>query len=256
MSLIKSDIPILEFDTDCEAVIMPDHEHLGLKLPKKAVFAFAGDAVDRYAEAHSAKVVGYFDSITKQYPVYEIVVDGQEICLMQAPAGAPAAAQILDWLISYGVREVISCGSCGVLTDLEEDTFLIPYKALRDEGTSYHYLPPARFVDISMTARAAIEKTMNDQNLFHREVITWSTDGFYRETKKKVEHRKSEGCEAVEMECAALAACAESRSAVFGELLFTADTLADVEHYDERSWGSGSIEYAIELCVKAVLNIR
>lgn len=40
MSIIKNDIPILEYDTDKSAVIMPKHEHLGLKLPKKAVFAF------------------------------------------------------------------------------------------------------------------------------------------------------------------------------------------------------------------------
>ena len=78
-----------------------------------------------------------------------------------APVGAPAAVQVLDWLIAYGVKEVISAGCCGALTGLEENTFLIPKKALRDEGTSYHYLPPARFIDIDGTARTAIEKTLH-----------------------------------------------------------------------------------------------
>ena len=253
MTIVKSDIPIMEYDSDPAAVIMPDHERLEMKLPKKAVYAFPGDAVDRYAEEHDARTAGYFESATKMYPVYLLSVDGEEICLMQAPVGAPVAAQILDWLISYGVSEIISCGCCGTLADIDEDTFLVPCRALRDEGTSYHYLPPARFVDVSEAARLAIEKALNDQNLVYREVTTWSTDGFYRETKDKVEYRVSEGCSVVEMECAALAACAEFRGVTWGELLFTADTLADAEHYSERNWGRDSVELAIELSVKAAI---
>ena len=57
------------------------------------------------------------------------------------------------------------------------------------------------------------------------------------------------------MECAALAACAQLRGAIWGEILFTADTLADVDKYDERNWGDDSFEYALELCLDAVLNI-
>ena len=57
----------------------------------------------------------------------------------------------------------------------------------------------------------------------------------------------------MEMECSALAACAQMRNAIWGELLFTADTLADA--YDERDWGEDSAEYALQLCVEAVLNL-
>ena len=53
-------------------------------------------------------------------------------------------------------------------------------------------------------------------------------DGFFREMKEKVAYRKSEGCSVVEMECSALAACAAFRSATWGMLLYTADSLADV----------------------------
>ena len=194
MSIQKNDIPILEFDSDSKAVILPDHENLDMKLPKKAVFAFLGDAVDQYAVAHHAKIVGYFTSVTKEYPVYVVDFDDQQICLMQAPVGASAATQILDWLISYGAQEIISAGSCGVLEHKAENVFLVPSRALRDEGTSYHYLPPSRFADISETARAAIKKTLKDHNLNYTEVTTWSTDGFFRETKEKVAYRRREGC--------------------------------------------------------------
>ena len=254
MSIIKNDIPILEYDSDFKAVIMPGHENLNMKLPEKAVFAFLGGVVDRYAKENNAQVVERFESATKEYPVYIIDVDGQKICLMQAPVGAPAATQIMDWMISYGVKKIISGGSCGVLVDLKEDLFLVPSKALRDEGTSYHYMPPSRFVEVSSEARAAIEKTLTNHGLHYTEVLTWSTDGFFRETKEKVEYRKEEGCSVVEMECSALAACAKMRGVTWGELLFTADTLADAEKYDERNWGGDSVDYALELCIEAVLN--
>jgi len=255
LSIVKTEIPILEYDTDPEAVIMPDHEQIDLRLPEKAVFAFLGNEVDCFARAHQAKIAAHFISATKNYPIYILNVDGHEIALAQAPVGASAAAQILDWLISYGVREVISGGSCGVLNELDENVFLVPSKALRDEGTSYHYLPPSRFVEVSPVARSAIKKALEKHGLNYAEVTTWSTDGFFRETKEKVEYRKSEGCSVVEMECSALAACAELRGAVWGELLFTADTLADTERYDERNWGEDSVAFALQLCIESVLNI-
>lgn len=58
-----------------------------------------------------------------------------------------------------------------------------------------------------------------------------------------------------EMERSALAACAKMRGAIWGELLFAADTLADAEPYDERNWDDDSTSYALELCIGAVLNI-
>lgn len=96
-----------------------------------------------------------------------------------------AAAQLMDFLIGYGVKEIISAGSCGVLEDFPESTFLVPYKALRDEGTSYHYAPPSRFIDIDEKARKAIEKTILEHKMNYLEIITWSTDGFFVRLRKR-----------------------------------------------------------------------
>ncbi len=251
----KSEIPILEFDSDPNAVIMPARKNLQLNLPEKAVFAFLGSYIDEYAQAHGAEKVGEFKSSTKNYPIYILNHRGQEICLVQAPVGASAATEILDWLIGYGVKKTISGGRCGVLTDIKENSFLVPYKALRDEGTSYHYMPPSRYVYINQSAIHAIENAIAKHGLNCRKVVTWSTDGFYRETKEKVDYRRQEGCEAVEMECSALAACAELRNTIWGCLLFTADTLADTENYDERNWGRDSDALALEICMDAVLKL-
>ena len=148
--------------------------------------------------------------------------------------------------VSIIVKEIISAGSCGALENFLENTFLIPKKALRDEGTSYHYMMPSRYVDINKYALRAIEKTLKEHSLKYTEVISWSTDGFYRETKEKVLYRKEEGCSVVEMECSALAACAQMRGVIWGEVLFTADSLADIEKYDPRNWGGDSFQLLLE----------
>lgn len=253
--LIKNDIPILEYDSEKLAVINPTHEDLELKLPQKCVFAFLGECIDEYAKSSGAKTVAHFVSATKLYPIYVTEYKGEQITLCQAPVGAAAATQILDWLIGYGVRKIISSGSCGALRNFEEGCFLVPRRALRDEGTSYHYATPSRYIETNVKAREAIKSVLLDRTIPYREVTTWSTDGFYRETREKVEYRKAEGCETVEMECSALAACAEFRNAEFGMILYTADTLADIEKYDERNWGEDSREYALTLCLESVLRI-
>ena len=72
--IIKNDIPILEFDTDTGAVIMPTHEKLDLSLPRKCVFAFLGKHIDEYAKAHGAVKVSEFISATKEYPIYILIL--------------------------------------------------------------------------------------------------------------------------------------------------------------------------------------
>lgn len=250
MAVIKHELPILEYDNTPGAIIQPDHEHLGVKLPEKAVFAFLGGCVEKYAREQGLTPVAEFISITRKYPIYVVRYKGEDICLCRAPVGAPAAVQIMDWLISYGVKKIISSGSCGVLTDLPENVFLIPTRALRDEGTSYHYLPPSRWVELDAGVRRSMEKTLDELGLPYAGCATWTTDGFYRETRELVEYRKEEGCSVVEMECAALAACARFRGAEFGQLLFTADSLADADGYDERGWGVDSLEKALILSLE------
>ena len=248
----KHAIPILEFDDNPQAVIMPNHEGLDLQLPKKCVYAFLEEEIDRYAQEVGAKCVGEFVSATKTYPVYVINYKGEEICLAQAPVGSAPAAQFMDWLIGYGVEQIISTGTCGVLMNIEENAFLVPVRALRDEGASYHYAPPSRYMDVNVEAISAIEQVLEQRGIPYEEVMTWSTDGFYRETAEKVVYRKEEGCAVVEMECAALAAVAQLRRVVWGQLLFTADSLADLENYDSRDWGGEAFGKALELCLEIV----
>lgn len=253
--IYKHEIPILEFDDNPQAVIMPTHENLDLNLPPRCVYAFLEEEIERYANAVGAEKVGEFVSATKTYPVYVMTYNGEEICLAQAPVGSAAAAQFLDWLIGYGVKQIISTGTCGVLVDMPENVFLIPTRALRDEGASYHYVAPSRYIEMNQQALGAIKRTLKQKKIPYEEVMTWSTDGFYRETPDKVAYRIEEGCSVVEMECAALAAVAQLRGAIWGSLLFTADSLVDIDNYDQRDWGSEAFDKALELCLDIIVQM-
>ncbi len=254
MAFIKHDIPILEYDDNRNAVFMPNRGDL-YSFPERAVFAFLADEVDKYATLHGCEEIAEFPSITKTYVVYKTVHKGHEIALCQAPVGAAPAAQLLDFLIGYGARSIISGGCCGALTALDENVFLIPTEALRCEGTSYHYLPPSRTVSLNTDAIAAIQRALDKNSMAYSMCKTWSTDGFYRETPDMVEYRRSEGYNVVDMECSALAAVAQFRGATFGQMLFTADTLHNVEAYDERGWGLDSFPVALQLCLDAVVEL-
>ena len=244
-----STFPILEYDSAPRAILEADHENLGIALPPCAAFPFVGDCVDDYARERGLPVIANFITVTKTYPVYRV---SDAICLCQAPMGAPVAVALMDWLIAYGVRRVISAGSCGALIDLPENTFVLPRRALRDEGTSYHYMAPARWSWLDANMQRRIADTLTAMNASYTECDTWTTDAIFRETVDKVRRCRAEGCGVVDMECASLAACAEFRCVEFGQFLYTADSLADADAYDARNWGEQSLMPALEICIKAL----
>lgn len=232
-------------------IISPDFEKMDLHLPKKAVFAFLGEKrIERFAFARGGEKVGTFVSLTKDFSLWMIKADKEELCVLQAPAGASAAVLLLERLYAYGVEKVVALGCCGALEKLAENVFFVVRKALRDEGTSYHYLPSARFVTLDESAADIVEGVLRENHVPCESCVTWSTDGFFRETKEKVKARRAEGCRVVDMECAALAACAAYRGKVFAQILFTADTLHDLSH-EQRAWGKESRDKALLMGVKA-----
>lgn len=245
--ILKNEIPILEYDTASEEVISPNHDMDEIVLPEKCLFAFLGEVVHKYARDNKAEIVKELITVSHNIIVYVLHEENEDICLVQSPIGSASATQTLDTLVSSGCKKVIAVGSCGVLAEIPENAFLVPTKALRAEGTSYHYLPPSRYIELDEEPMKAIEKTFAKHGLPFTTCTTWTTDGFFRETKDMVKYRLDEGCSVVEMECAALAACCRKRGANFGQFLFTADSLANVHEYDSRDFGTDSHEKALLL---------
>lgn len=200
---------ILEFDSNKHAVLEPDHDQEPFKFHEKLVYAFVPKAgIDDFLQSVPHKILGNFDSVSFQPDIYEIEINGEKVTLCQAPLGAPAATQLLEWLIAYGVKQVLAFGNAGALIDLPENEMFLPVKAIRGEGTSFYYQEPGQFIDMKSNYLNEIEKIITDMKLDYDEITTWTTDGFFRETPKKVEQFRKLSAATVEMECAGMAACA------------------------------------------------
>ncbi len=251
MTICKNQIPILEFDSEQSAVIMPGH-HSGHNFPHKAVMLFMAPEIDDFAAHNECEIVGKFVSVTKDFHVYKTQINNIDIVFVQAPLGGAGAVQIMEQLIAGGVKEIIAAGCCGALVEDTEGSFFVPVAALRQEGTSYHYLPPSREIELDPAPVKAICRVLENAKLDYKTCKTWTTDGFYRETKEMVRYRKSEGYSVVEMECASLAACAKMRGVLFGQVLFSADSLADVDAHDIRNWGNDFFTAAMKIAMEAI----
>jgi len=205
-------------------------------VPARAVLCFFGDLVRRVATERNARQVAHLYSEHGVHRVFEISHRGERVAFFQPGVGAPLAAFFLEEVIDYGCRSVVACGGAGALdSHLGVGHPVVVSAAVRDEGTSYHYLAPSRVVETLPEVVAAIEKVLVRAGVPFTTGTTWSTDAVYRETKDKAALRRSEGCITVEMEAAALLAVARFRGVSLGQILYAGDSLAG-DSWDHRDW--------------------
>ena len=249
--------PILEFDRASEAVIEPNAVLSLADVPAHAVRCFFRKIIARVAAELGGHQVGRLRSEMGDHPIFEVDWGGKRLAIVQAGVGAPLAAGWLEELIAIGCRAFVAVGGAGVLVpELVLGHVIVPTAAVRDEGTSYHYLAPAREVYPSDAAVTAILATLERYEVPYITGKTWTTDALYRETRAKVARRVAEGCLTVEMEAAAYFAVAQFRGVPFGQLLYAGDDLSG-EVWDSRSWAghASGRELLFRLAADAVLAI-
>ena len=232
----RQPFPILEFDGEQEAILEPGSLIQPMDIPEECVICFFADVIDTLVEAHSAKVIAHSVSEIGQHPVYEMDFEGRRLAFFHPGIGAPLAAALLEEMIARGCRKFMACGGCGVLDrEIAVGHLLVPVSAIRDEGTSYHYLPPSREVEMDPRALSAIESVLNRHGTEYLRTKTWTTDAIYRETPEKVQAYLAEGCLTVEMEAAAFFAVAHFRGVTFGQILYGGDAVIPGA-WDGRTW--------------------
>jgi uridine phosphorylase len=251
------DYPILEFDETPEALIEPSKIIQARDLPEHCVICFFKEVLDKVVEEHHAKVVVQNRWEDGPHPIYEISYRGHRLAFFHPGVGAPIAAGLLEEAVAFGCRKFIACGGCGVLQkDIAVGHLIVVSGAVRDEGVSYHYLPPGREVIADESGVNALVHTLNEHGLPHIVGKTWTTDAPYRETVKKIDARRSEGCLTVEMESASLIAVSQFRKVRFGQVLYGGDDLSGAE-WSNREWQSRSEvrESLFWLCADACLGL-
>jgi len=228
--------PILEYDPSPSAVIEPCRIIKAVGPPEHCVPTFFREVLERLDAEGKLREIACMHSEMGRHPLYEVEVGARRLATYLSGVSAPFAGAMLDEVIALGCRKFIACGSAGVLDrGIPACRVIVPRSAVRDEGTSYHYLPPSREVEASPEGVAAVERVLADRGIDFLAGKTWTTDAFYRETPAKVELRRGEGCVSVEMEAAALFAVAAFRGVSFAQILYGGDDVSGSD-WDERRW--------------------
>lgn len=249
--------PILEFDSAPEAFIEPSKIIRARDLPEHCVICFFREVIDKVIAGHNAKVMVENRWEDGPHHIYEISYQNRRLAFFHPGVGAPIAAGLLEETIAFGCRKFIACGGCGVLEkDMAVRHIIVVSGAIRDEGVSYHYLPPDREVVANASGVGALVNLLDGRGVPYQVGKTWTTDAPYRETANKIARRREEGCVTVEMESAALMAVAQFRSVIFGQALYGGDDLSGIE-WDNRQWQSRSDIRAslFWLCADACLTL-
>ena len=234
--MLNAQFPILEFDPSRDVIISPQHNKKPIKgISPYCVLCFFNEAIDKFVEKYPCEIIEHFKAdggIDK--PIYKVNFNGMKICLTTALLGGPFTAGLLEELHALGMNKFLCIGGAGVLNkEIQHGKLILPTSAIRDEGTSYHYVAPSKELEMNQKIVELIENYFIQNNIPYIKGKTWTTDGFYRETRQKFERRKAEGCVSVEMECASYLAVAQYNKIDFGQILYAGDCL-DGEKWDRR----------------------
>ena len=250
--MIRKEYPIIEFDDTKLSKTKPESNlHSTDPIPATCVISFFGDAVKQYVETNNATWCGRLVLESFELPIYKIRTAHGEVALLHALGSGPYVAGELEKLIAMGAKRFLVCGGCGVLKENSIcGELYLPVVAVRDEGTSYHYVAPSREISMDVQVVQIIQAFLDERKIPYSVVKTWTTDAIYRETETVIALRRSEGCDVVEMECASLLAVSQYKGIRLGQLLYAGDDLSK-ETWETREWKKNiSVRYQLlELCI-------
>ncbi len=204
-------------------------------LPSVAVGVFSRHLFKSIVENFPCREVGYISMTNFERPVYILTYKNVKITLFMAGVSGPWISADLEQLYAQGVRTFIIFGNCGVLdSKIEDCSIIIPTKAFRDEGTSYHYAEESDTIELNPKYCEEFLEILDEYNFEYTKGYTWTTDAFYRETREKINYFKQQGAVCVEMEGSVIAAVCNRIHSDYFTFYYAGDNLDGVQ-WDERS---------------------
>lgn len=206
-----------------------------IKLPKVAVGVFSRHLFYDVVQKFSCREVGLLKCANVEREVFILNYKGTDITFFMAGVSGPWISADMEELHMQGVEKFIIFGNCGVLdSKIEDCSIIIPTKAFRDEGTSYHYQEASDMIDIDLKYENDFLEVLDKYKFDYTKGYTWTTDAFFRETPEKIEYFKSNGAVCVEMEGAVIAAVGKRLGVDYFTFYYAGDNLDSTE-WDERS---------------------
>lgn len=182
------------------------------------------------------------------WPCYHTALDvfmlgGRSVGIIGCAVGAPFAVLIAEELFASGCRLLLSLTSAGQITPAGKPPyFVIIDRALRDEGTSYHYAPPSDYADADPQLVAMAVEALNARTLKSVVGATWTTDAPFRETAEAIASARSKGLLAVEMEAAALYTFARAAGVAVLCLAHVTNTMGQAGEDFEKGEADGTTD--------------
>jgi uridine phosphorylase len=210
-------------------------------VPEVCVLDPDGDMVRRLRSAGRAQQ----DPAWACYHIdlFRLTEGGLEVGLVGCAVGAPFAVLVAEQLFASGCRLLISMTSAGRLAELRPPPyFVLIERALRDEGTSYHYQPPAEFSLAEPKLLEAMDGAFARVRVPVERGATWTTDAPFRETQETIDAMTARGLLAVEMEAAALYAFAAARCKPVLCFAHVTNQMALIEGDFEKGEADGSVD--------------
>jgi uridine phosphorylase len=188
--------------------------------------------------------------------LHRVTEAGVELGIVGCAVGAPFAVLIAEQLFASGCGLLISMTSAGRLAELRSPPyFILIDRALRDEGTSYHYLPPGEFSAADEKLLGAVTGAFAHLRVPVERGATWTTDAPFRETPEAIAAMTAKGLLAVEMEAAALYAFSAARRKPVLCFAHVTNQMALVEGDFEKGEADGTVD-ALAVIVAAARRWR
>lgn len=251
--ITKNKYPILEFD-DCKtATLNPMSLNEKQFNTDKLIITFFPEVIDKLIDEGS---ISPERTVSGENPVIIYRFADDDVLITLGQVGCPACAGNLDLFNAMGITRVMFCGGGGVLDkDIEVGQILVVDGAIRDEGFSYHYIEPDRYIYTDDKTTEKITRYLDENSVSYIRGLTWTTDAIFRETRDKVAQRKAEGAKIVEMEQAGCIAVSKVRGFKYGALIYGGDDVSQ-EEWSERSWrGRKGIRYDLVNLCKVLVKI-
>ena len=168
---------------------------------------------------------------------------GHEYGILGCAVGAAFAVLVAEELFASGCRLLVSMTSSGQILPMRAPPyFIVIERALRDEGTSYHYLPPSDFSEAAGHLTQMAKEALTAAGIPIQSGATWTTDAPFRETEQAIEAAKNAGILAVEMEAAALYAFAKARDCAVLCFAHVTNQMGRIEGDFEKGVADGAEE--------------
>lgn len=184
----------------------------------------------------------------KGWPCYHTELDvfslaGHDVGIVGRVVGASFAVLVAEELFASGCRLLISLTSAGqIVASAPPPYFIIIDRALRDEGTSYHYSAPSEYANACPRLLAAATEALKHDGPRMIVGASWTTDAPFRETSDAIQAAADKGILAVEMEAAALYAFAAARGCKIICVAHVTNTMAQDGADFEKGQDDGTVD--------------